>query len=73
MAVGPAHGSLQHEVQTIQADRQRHLDVAHDSGFDMVELDPKVGDAGGGHAARLRPSLSRDQCHGNSWLRRDTG
>jgi hypothetical protein len=73
MAVGPAHGSLQHKVQAIQADRQRYLDPTYDSRFDIVELDSKVGDAGGGHAARLRSSVSRGQCQRNNSWRREAG
>ena len=66
MGVRPSQGSLQHEVQAIQAYCQRHLDPAQDGRFDIVELDPQVSDAGGGHAAKLRSSISRGQCHGNS-------
>ena len=73
MAVGPAHGGLQHKVQAIQADRQRYLDAAHDSRFDIIELDPKASDAGDSHSARLRSSISRGQCHGNSSWRREDG
>jgi len=60
-------------MQAIQADRQRHLDPTQDSRFDTVELNAEVGDADGGHAAKLPPSLNRGQCQGNSSLRRDTG
>lgn len=73
MAVRPAHGSLQHKVQTIQADRERYLDPAHDSRFNNIELDPEAGDAGGGHAARLRASRMGGQCHGSNSWRRDAG
>ena len=73
MAVRPAHGGLQHKVQAVQADRQRHLDPTHDGRFDIVELDPKVGDAGGGHAAKLRSPIGLGQCHGKSSRRRDAG
>src|SRR6202012_6043477 len=56
-----------------QADRQWHLDPTHDGRFDIVELDPKVGDADGGHAAKLRSPISLGQCHGKSSWRRDAG
>jgi hypothetical protein len=69
----PAHGGLQHKVQAVQADRRRHLDPTHDGRFDIVELDPKVGDADGGHAAKLRSPISLGQCHGKSSWRRDAG
>jgi hypothetical protein len=42
MAVRPAHGGLQHKVQAIQADRQRHLKTAHDSRFDTIKLDSEA-------------------------------
>jgi hypothetical protein len=73
MAVGPAHGSLQHEMQAVQADRQWNLEPAHDGRFNIVELDPQVSDRSGGHAARLRLSDGRGQCHGSSSSRRDAG
>ena len=71
MAVRPAHGSLQHEVQAIQADRQWNLEPAHDGRFKIVELDPQMSNRGGSHAARLRPSDGRGQCHGSSPWRRE--
>ena len=49
MAVHPAHSCLQHKVQTIQADRERYLDPAHDSRFDIIKLDPHL--IGGAKAA----------------------
>src|SRR4051812_27886439 len=55
MAVRPAHGGLQHKMQAIQADRQRHLDPAQNSRFDIVELDTKMGDAGAIMAPSYRP------------------
>src|SRR5262249_7537767 len=73
MAVRPAHGSLQHEVKAIQADGQWNLEPAHDGRFNIVEFDPQVCDRGGGHAAKLRPSDGRGQCHGSSSWRRDAG
>jgi hypothetical protein len=36
MGVRPSQGSLQHEVQAIQADCQRHLDPAHDGRFELL-------------------------------------
>jgi hypothetical protein len=53
-------------VQSIQTDCQRHLDATHDSRFDIIKLDAKLGDAGGDHAARLRLSIGLGQCHGNN-------
>jgi hypothetical protein len=52
---------LQHKVQAIQADRQRHLKTAHDSRFDIIKLDSEAGDAGGGYAASRRASWLGDQ------------
>jgi len=60
-------------MQMIQADRERYLDSSHDSRFDIIELDPEAGDAGGGHAARLRVSRLGGQCHGSNSWRRDAG
>lgn len=45
MAVRPAHGDLQTKVKAVQADRQRYLDPTHDGRFDIVEVDPEMGDA----------------------------
>ena len=59
-------------MQAVEADRQRPLDAADNSGLDLIELDLEVRDAGG-HAAKLRSSLRRGQCHGNNSSRREAG
>jgi hypothetical protein len=53
MAVCPAHDSLQHEVQTIQTDREWGLEPTHDGRFHVVELDPQMADRGGSHVATI--------------------
>ena len=73
VAVGPAHGRLQHQVQAVEADGERHLDPAPHRGLHVVKGDKQAGDAGGGHAARLRRSISRAQFHGSSSCSRDAG
>src|SRR4051812_2716619 len=37
MAIGPAHGGLEHQVQAIKPDGQRHLNTAHYCGLDVIE------------------------------------
>ena len=37
MAIGPAHRRLQHEVQPVEADPQRHVEPAHHRGLDVLE------------------------------------
>jgi hypothetical protein len=71
MGVGPAHGSLDGEVQAIEPDVERHLDPTQHLGLDVVERDLQMGDGcgGGGHAARLRCSFSAAQCQGKSAAR----
>src|SRR6266511_4151505 len=66
MAVGPSHGGLDGQVQPVEPDVERHLDVAQDRGLDIVEGDLETGDGVGTHAATLRRSLSAAQFHGRS-------
>src|SRR5207245_11242581 len=66
MAVGPAHGCLDGQVQPIESDVERHLDAAQDHRLDVVEGDLGVGAGGGTHAAILRRSISVAQFHGRS-------
>src|SRR5258705_2829293 len=66
MAVGPAHGRLDGQVQPVESDVERHLDAAQDHGLDVVERDLELGDGGGTHAATLRPSISPAQFHGKN-------
>jgi len=73
MAVGPTHRRLQQQMQAIEADRQRHFDPPHNTGLDVVELDPEMRDFGGSHAARLRSSLWRGQGYGSNSSRREAG
>src|SRR5947209_614248 len=58
MAVGPAHGRLDGQVQPIEPDVEWHLDAAPDHGLDVVESDLEPGDGGDTHAATLRRSIS---------------
>ncbi len=60
-------------MQAIEPDCQRHTDTTHDERLDVIECDLEMRDAGSTHAARLRPSISRGQCHGNNSSRRDAG
>jgi hypothetical protein len=66
MAVGPAHGCLDGQMQPVEPDIEWHLDAAQDHGLDVVESDLEAGDGGGIHAATLRRFISADQFHGNS-------
>ena len=66
MAVGPAHGGLDGQVQSVKPDVERHLDTAQDRGLDVVERDLEAGDGVGTHAATLRRSISAAQFHGRS-------
>ncbi len=52
VAVGPSECRLQHQVQVVKPDRQRHLDLALHLGPDLVERDLEACDAG----AFMRPS-----------------
>jgi len=56
MGVRPSHRGLEHQVQTIQTDFDRHLDPSPDNRFNVVKLNPESGNGGGGHARRLRAS-----------------
>ena len=51
MAVGPAHGRLDGQMQPVEPDFERHLDAAQDRGLDVVEGDLEAGDGVGAHAA----------------------
>src|SRR5262245_54136533 len=44
MAVLPADRDLQHEVQIVKPDRERHLDLPDHRRVDLVDRDPKAGD-----------------------------
>jgi hypothetical protein len=44
MAVLPPDGDLQHEMQIIEPDRDRHLDAADDRGRHLVDLDLETRD-----------------------------
>lgn len=70
VAVRPPHRGLKHQVQTIQADRQRHLNPPQDNGFDVIESDSELDNTGGSHVARLHASWATDQCHGSNSLSR---
>ena len=50
MAVGPALGRLDGQVQPVESDVERHLDAAQYRGLDAVEGDLQSGDGGGTHA-----------------------
>src|SRR5215471_19064458 len=66
MAVGPAHGCLDGQMQPVKPDIEWHFDAAQDHGLDVVESDLEAGDGGGTHATTLRRSSSADQFHGKS-------
>ena len=66
MAVGPAHGRLDGQMQPVEPDVERHLDAAQDRGLDVVEGDLESGDGVGTHAATLRRSISAAQFQGRS-------
>ena len=72
MAVGPAHGGLEHQVQVIKPDGQRHLNAAQHCGLDVIEGDLEPDDAVAGHAAAF-PSLAWAQFQGSSSCRREAG
>jgi hypothetical protein len=44
MAVGPAHGRLDDQMQPVEADVEWHLDAAQDHGLDVVEGDLEPGE-----------------------------
>ena len=46
MAVLPADGDLQHEMQVVEPDRDRHLDAADHRRRHLVDLDPQQRDVG---------------------------
>lgn len=69
MGVGPAHCGLDHLVQPVEPDLQRHLDLAHRLRINIIQDDPEAGDEG--HAAIL--CAVRGQFHGSSSGRRDMG
>lgn len=56
VAVGPAHGGLDSQMQAVKPDVERHLDSAQNCRADAVEGDRKPGDSGGTHAAILQCS-----------------
>src|SRR5262245_16234269 len=66
MAVGPAHGGLDGQVQPIEPDIEGNLDAAQNRGFDVIERDLEASDGVGCHAASLRRSISAAQFHGKS-------
>lgn len=55
VAVGPPHRGLEHQVQAIQADFQRHLNPSQDNRLNVIKFDPQSGN-GGGHGATLQGS-----------------
>jgi hypothetical protein len=73
VAIGRAHCCLEHQVQAIEPYRPRHLDLAHNYWFDVVKCDLEMGNAVGGHAARLRRFISRAQFQGNNSSSLDAG
>ncbi len=66
MAVGPAHGGLNGQMQPVEPDVEWHINAAQDCGLDVVEGDLETSDGGGTHAATLRRSISMAQFHGKS-------
>jgi hypothetical protein len=63
MAVGPAQGGLEHQVQAIKSDGQRHLNATQHCGLDVIEGDLEAGDAIAGHAVAraVRFDVSADR------------
>lgn len=66
VTVGPAHRSLDCEVQPIERYIERHLDATQDYWLDVVEGDLELGNGVGTHAATLGRSISAAQFHGKS-------
>ena len=66
VGVGPAHGRLDREMQTVEPDIERHLEAAQNWGPDVVEGDLETGDGVGTHATSLRRSISAAQFDGKS-------
>jgi hypothetical protein len=62
MAVGPACGRLDGQVQPVEPNVEWHLAAAQDHGLDIVEGDLEASD-GGIHAATLRHPMSAAQFH----------
>src|SRR5262249_46339735 len=58
--VQPAHRRLDRQMQTVEADVERHLDAAAHRRLHVVEGDLEPSD-GGGHAASLRRALAAAQ------------
>ena len=67
VAVGPAHGCLDGQVQPVEPNVERDLDATQNGGLDVVEGDFDAGDGVGTHAATLRCALSAAQFHGKCW------
>jgi hypothetical protein len=66
MAIGPAHGCLDGQMQPVEPDIEWRLDAAQDHGLDVIEGDLESGDGSGTHAPTLPRSISADQFHGKS-------
>jgi hypothetical protein len=66
MAVGPAHGGLNGQMQPVEPDIEWHINAAQNFGLDVVEGDLEASDGVGTHAASLRRSVSMAQFHSKS-------
>lgn len=56
----PAHDDLEHPVQSVEADVERHLDAPTYGRFDLSECDRETGNLSGiAHAARLAEARER--------------
>jgi hypothetical protein len=50
VTVLPADSDLEDEMEIIEPDRDRHLDVPQDRRLDVIERDLEAGDVGHGEA-----------------------
>jgi hypothetical protein len=44
VAIGPAHGYLDDQMQPVKPNVERHLNPAHDPGFHIIQRDLEAGD-----------------------------
>jgi hypothetical protein len=66
VAVSPAHGRLNGQVQPVEPDVEGCLDTAQDRGADVVERDLEPGDGVGAHTATLQRCIATAQFQGKS-------
>src|SRR4029453_17411483 len=62
MTVAPTKGRLQHGMQAVETNAERHLDASHHGGLNILESDLQARDFGGGaHARKFSRILLRPQ------------